>query len=197
MNEMENSWFDKDIDDIADREKIKKRKETQEVDYSDKIREREKIREKRIGEFRCVHCREFVSTGSQIGTEHRNHCPLCLWSQHVDLEKSGDRKSECKASMEPIGLTFKQEGLDKWGKPRRGELMIIHRCTQGDKISINRIAGDDDPQMISSIFEASKKISSEEQKVLDEQGIRLLGESDEDQVFTQLFGKDYKDRQAR
>lgn len=157
--------------------------------HLEKKREKERTMEKRRGEFRCLHCREFVSIGGQIGTEHRNHCPLCLWSKHVDLEKSGDRKAECGAPMEPLGLTFKQEGLDKWGKPKQGELMLIHCCYGDGRISINRIAADDNPQTILNIFGGSKKLDPEKRNVLEGQSIKLLDEGDEKQILIQLFGK--------
>jgi hypothetical protein len=40
--------------------------------------------------------------------------------------------------MEPIGLRFKRDG----------ELMIVHQCLSCGKISNNRIAGDDIPEVI-------------------------------------------------
>ena len=67
-----------------------------------------------------------------IGTQHRNHCPWCLWSLHVD-EEPGDRASGCRALMEPVGV---------WVK-RSGEWSIIHRCTACGELRANRIAGDD------------------------------------------------------
>lgn len=140
--------------------------------------------------FTCLNCQKTATPGSlEIGTEHRNHCPKCLWSQHVDLKYSGDRKSTCKKGMEPIGLTFKQEGVDKWGKPKQGELMIIHKCTGGEKISINRIAADDDPQKILEISEKSKNIDEDIKKELNELGIKLLSETDRSEIMVQLFGK--------
>jgi hypothetical protein len=30
-------------------------------------------------------------SASAFGTQHRNHCPLCLWSRHVD-RKTGDQR---------------------------------------------------------------------------------------------------------
>ena len=35
------------------------------------------------GKFTCLHCGKTVSLKAH-GTEHRNHCPHCLWSLHVD-----------------------------------------------------------------------------------------------------------------
>jgi len=139
--------------------------------------------------FVCSHCQKFVSTKKFIGTHYRNHCPFCLWSKHVDLKKSSDRQSLCHGQMEPIGLTFKHEGSDKYDKPRQGELMLIHQCQDCGKININRIAADDDPQMILKIFGNYKNINEEVLNRLKEEGIHLLTKEDKNEVVTQLFGK--------
>ena len=51
------------------------------------------------------------------GSNHRNHCPNCLHSIHLDNEP-GDRESRCHGRMEPIGV---------WVR-KNGEWAIIHRC---------------------------------------------------------------------
>ena len=130
-----------------------------------------------------------VPTGRFMGTLHRNQCPFCLYSKHVDLKVPGDRKSACLGAMEPVGLTFKEEGVDKYGKPRQGELMIIHHCLKCNKFSINRIAADDDPQAIMAVFENSLKTETEIVTELRELGIRLLSEKDREEIRRQLFGK--------
>ena len=49
--------------------------------------------------FTCKVCgRPVVSAGA--GTDHRNHCPNCLSSLHVDIEP-GDRESDCGGIMDP------------------------------------------------------------------------------------------------
>lgn len=150
-------------------------------------------------EFRCIHCGKWVTTTEYMGTRHRNHCPFCLWSKHVDLEKPGDRKALCGAGMEPVGLTFKQEGVDKYGRPRQGELMSIHHCTNQDcgKISINRIAGDDSPEEILKVFERSQRIDANLREEIINAGIKLLTISDEKEIRTQLFGKSNFQKQKR
>jgi len=129
--------------------------------------------------FECVHCRQWVDCGKYIGTRFRNHCPHCLWSRH----------SLCRGLMEPIGLTFKKEGFDKYKKPRQGELMVIHQCQDCSEISINRLAADDNPQVVLKIFEDSQKLSEELKKEIDLEGIQLLTKEDEQEIRTQLFGK--------
>lgn len=140
--------------------------------------------------FICNHCQKIVSTKKFIGTHFRNHCPYCLWSKHVDLKKSSDRQSLCHGQMEPIGLTFKHEGFDKYGKERQGELMLVHQCQDCGKININRIAADDDVKKILEIFENSQKLDKEVLEKLKEERIELLSEKDSQEIKTQLFGKD-------
>ena len=85
------------------------------------------------GAFSCDHCQAVVPADAP-GTEHRNHCPRCLWSLHVDLAP-GDRRCGCRAAMEPIAV---------WVR-RGGEWAIVHRCTRCGAIRSNRVAGDDNP----------------------------------------------------
>ena len=91
---------------------------------------------KRTQSFRCVHCRLDVPADAP-GTAHRNHCPNCLWSRHLDIEP-GDRDSDCLSSMEPIAITVRKDG----------EWVLIHRCNGCGTLSSNRIAGDDNPLLL-------------------------------------------------
>jgi hypothetical protein len=91
---------------------------------------------KRAQSFRCHHCRLDVPTDAP-GTAHRNHCPGCLWSRHVD-DEPGDRASDCLASMEPIAITVRRDG----------EWVLIHRCNGCGTLSSNRTAGDDNPLLL-------------------------------------------------
>ena len=142
-----------------------------------------------VKSFQCLHCHKEVFIESLIGTANRNHCPCCLWSKHVDLAKSGDRKSLCQAGMEPIGLTFKQEGRDKRGNPRQGELMLIHQCAKDGKFSINRVAGDDDPEVMIQVFYKSEHLTENTKQQLVKTQILLLTKKDETEIRTQLYGK--------
>ncbi|MEX2217208.1 MAG: RNHCP domain-containing protein [Phycisphaerales bacterium] len=85
----------------------------------------------RNGGFTCIHCRAPIP-GAAWGTKHRNHCPRCLWSRHLD-EEPGDRLSPCRAPMEPIAIEVRRDG----------EWAVIHRCTGCGRLAVNRIAGDD------------------------------------------------------
>ena len=84
--------------------------------------------------FRCGKCRVFVGQ-TVSGGKHRNHCPFCLASRHVDMRRPGDRESPCRALMPAIGVAFRADG----------EQMLVHRCNGCGIERQNRIAADDDP----------------------------------------------------
>ena len=73
-----------------------------------------------------------------FGTAHRNHCPNCLWSRHVDDDTPGDRDSDCGSLMEPIAVSVRGDG----------EWVLVHRCTGCDDLNLNRTAGDDNPLLL-------------------------------------------------
>lgn len=85
--------------------------------------------------FECGRCRRRVSR--QSGGSYRNHCPHCLWSRHVDVAP-GDRAADCGAVMEPAGV-------DHSGK--KG-FVLIHRCTACGAEDRNRLAPDDDMDVV-------------------------------------------------
>ncbi|MCC7365564.1 MAG: RNHCP domain-containing protein [Dehalococcoidia bacterium] len=87
--------------------------------------------------FRCSHCRSDVPIDAP-GTAHRNHCPLCLWSRHLDGERPGDRAAGCGGSMEPIAITARKSG----------EWAIVHRCDVCAELHTNRTAADDNPLLL-------------------------------------------------
>jgi len=79
--------------------------------------------------FRCSSCGADVEANTD--GHYRNHCPHCLWSEHVDV-KPGDRASDCAGPMEPTGL------VDKGGKGWQ----IVHRCTICGQRQPNRVVRD-------------------------------------------------------
>ena len=89
--------------------------------------------------FICKNCGRMVAPEG-AGSHHRNHCPNCLNSVHVDV-LPGDRAANCGGIMEPIGV---------WVR-KNGEWAIIHRCNRCGHLSSNRIAADDNPVKLMSI----------------------------------------------
>ena len=140
-------------------------------------------------DFRCLHCGYPVSVNpilSAVG--HRNHCPYCLWSRHLDLLAAGDRLSACKAPMRPLGLTFKR-AHKKYGQVGVGELMLVHICTDCGRVSLNRIAADDDVDCLLDTFERSLGLDRQTRSSLAHFGIHLLNITDGGLVRLALFGR--------
>lgn len=89
--------------------------------------------------FTCKVCGRLV-VPEGAGSQHRNHCPNCLSSLHVD-EEPGDRAACCGGIMEPISVWVRKSG----------EWAIIHRCRRCGHLSSNRSAADDNPLKLMSI----------------------------------------------
>ena len=89
--------------------------------------------------FTCKVCGRLV-VAAGAGSDHRNHCPNCLCSLHLDNEP-GDREADCGGIMEPVGV---------WVR-KNGEWAIIHRCRMCGHLSSNRVAADDNPMKLMSI----------------------------------------------
>ena len=138
--------------------------------------------------FRCLHCGAVVYTHQLVsGVQNRNHCPYCLWSRHVDYLQPGDRMSACKGIMQPIALTVKY-GRNKYACCSRGELMLVHRCGDCNKLTINRIAADDQAGMLEQIYRASLDLNAIMRNDLLRDQILPLDSTDESMLFTQLYG---------
>jgi hypothetical protein len=90
--------------------------------------------------FTCGHCHRFVGP-LPSGGHHRNHCPYCLYSRHVDAERSGDRASPCGGMMAPIGA---------FQRPN-GEHVLVHCCERCGFERFNRLGADDDFELTLSL----------------------------------------------
>ena len=140
-----------------------------------------------FGDFKCAHCNYIVPSAHWVsGVNNRNHCPYCLWSCHLDLFAAGDRLSACKAPMQPLALTTKRS-RDKYSHGR-GELMLVHMCTNCEDISINRIAADDDTDTLLEVFNASLAIPARTHYLLQENEIAVLYLDSLPVLQLQLFG---------
>ena len=145
-------------------------------------------------DFTCKHCGAVVSTRQGLsGVVNRNHCPYCLHSRHLDLFEAGDRLSACKALMAPVGLTLKKS-RDKYAKQSGGELMLVHLCSGCERISINRIAADDDPKKVLEMFE--KGLGEMRGFIMrcERENIHILQTGDRWVVHSRLFGSDFIER---
>lgn len=77
--------------------------------------------------FQCENCDANIAP--LTNGSFRNHCPVCLYSKHMD-NFPGDRASECKGLMKPIGLDY---------SGKKG-YQLIHQCTKCNKVGRNKVA---------------------------------------------------------
>jgi hypothetical protein len=102
--------------------------------------------------FKSGHCKAFI--GPTIsGGRHRNHCPLCLYSRHVDDKRMGDRASECRALMAPIGYFFRP----------KGEQVVVHRCLGCGFERHNRVAADDSFLVLAELPELPSRTKGDDE----------------------------------
>ncbi len=80
-----------------------------------------------VEDFTCSQCGTLVH-----GTGFTDHCPACLFSQHVDVTP-GDRASDCGGVMEPISIA-----------PERSGYVISYHCQKCGYEYSNKSADDDD-----------------------------------------------------
>jgi hypothetical protein len=103
-------------------------------------KERERRRATISEPFKCRHCRAFIGA-PPTGGQQRNHCPMCLYSLHVDDRTPGDRLSTCRSLMQPVGVFYR----------RNLEQVVVHRCLGCGFVRYNRIAADDNPVLLAEL----------------------------------------------
>jgi hypothetical protein len=81
------------------------------------------------------------------GGRHRNHCPSCLRSRHVDRRTPGDRASDCGGTMAPVGVLARLDG----------EQALVHQCLACGLERHNRVAADDNPYAVMRLPLASPR----------------------------------------
>lgn len=87
--------------------------------------------------------------------------------------------------MQPVGLTLKQTHK-KYGPPAGGELMLIHLCIECGRVSINRIAADDDLELALDLLDRYPHLDRTVRLAIEAGGIRPLSAGDRAQVAVQL-----------
>ena len=85
-------------------------------------------------EFICENCGNKVK---KLGYTCRNHCPVCLYSKHVDINP-GDREEECKGLLKPVSVEIDS---------KKG-YVIIFKCEKCNAIRKNKAAEDDNMELI-------------------------------------------------
>ncbi len=85
---------------------------------------------KNNNDFICENCGTHVPPHANSS---RNHCNLCLFSKHMDLNEPGDRLSLCYGVMKPVSLEY---------SGKKGDI-IVHKCEKCGKVIKNKMADDD------------------------------------------------------
>ena len=88
--------------------------------------------------FMCDVCKREVQ---KLNYTARDHCPYCLSSKHVDINP-GDRAANCGGVLIPIDIE----------KSKKDSLKIIYKCDKCGIIKKNRVADDDDYDLILQIM---------------------------------------------
>jgi RNHCP domain len=154
---------------------IRKKHFLLEEDEQDSTRSRYGHKQRRASEentFKCKQCRRFIGA-LPSGGHHRNHCPFCLYSLHVDDRRTGDRQSTCRSRMQPIG-SFQR---------RNGEHVLVHQCLGCGFERFNRIAADDDFELVLSLPSLPPRTTGGKQRLLWEHNSQGLQEADLDMIF--------------
>lgn len=84
-------------------------------------------------EFICENCNNKVE---KLNYSARDHCPLCLYSKHVDINP-GDRLNDCLGLLEPVGI-------EKF----KDTYKIVYKCKKCGQLHKNIVAKDDNIDMI-------------------------------------------------
>ena len=96
-------------------------------------------------EFICENCGKKVDP---LIYSCRYHCPQCLYSIHLDI-MPGDRLEDCLGMLEPIGIEI---------NVKKG-YVIVYKCKKCGKIRKNKVAKDDNMDLIISLSAKPLKIN--------------------------------------
>jgi len=95
---------------------------------------------KTVEDFDCQNCQKKV-----VGTGYTNHCPVCLYSKHVD-NSPGDRSSECCGIMKP--------SLERVNS---NDYILKHSCQKCGHSKLNKSAKNDNIAEIIRLSAATSK----------------------------------------
>jgi len=79
-----------------------------------------------IESFTCEHC-----GAVNEGNGYTNHCSVCLWSKHVDINP-GDRAATCGGIMKPTAV-----------ENENGDYILTHTCEQCGHKKRNKVSPND------------------------------------------------------
>ncbi len=92
--------------------------------------------------FKCEQC-GFQVTPHPAGS-CRNHCPVCLYSKHLDGTIPGDRLNVCGGLMVPVEVVTQGD-----------KVIIVHRCNSCGWKRKNKSAPDDNEAVLIELVKQS------------------------------------------
>lgn len=95
---------------------------------------------RRVEDFVCGHCGHTVK-----GNGFTNHCPKCLYSQHVDIHP-GDRAAVCGGLMAPVRVEPFDDGYK-----------VLQRCERCGFERRNRTMPDDNFEQLLAVIDKQTK----------------------------------------
>lgn len=100
------------------------------------------------GTISCSNCSREFNLEMQ-GKTHRDHCPHCLCSVHID-SKPGNREVWCGEGT-PCTSNFIHATLRPIGKSSTQPIYILYRCEKCGKLKTNVSAYDDNIDLINAL----------------------------------------------
>jgi hypothetical protein len=88
----------------------------------------------------------------------------------------------------PHAISLKKT-CKKYAGVHRGEVMLVHVCEECDKISINRIAADDDSGTLLEVFAVSRSLDTRTKPLIALDEITILEPGEHHMLQVQLFGR--------
>lgn len=112
-----------------------------------------RLKKRLTGDLQCGNCGSVFSLSIPNG-KHRDHCPVCLYSVHID-NRPGDRNAWCgqgthdnwsPSKLVPVGVTELQNVPS-----------IVYKCEKCGAVKINKYAPDDSQSLITKLPTVSVK----------------------------------------
>lgn len=99
------------------------------------------------GEIVCSNCKKTFSL-ELPGSKHRDHCPYCLCSVHIDV-RPGDRGIWCGEGE--VGSSEFKHSILRPIAINKDQPYILYKCDKCGKTKVNVQAFDDNPQILQQL----------------------------------------------
>ena len=107
-----------------------------------------RLKKRLVGTLNCGNCGQEFSLSVPKGT-HRDHCPYCLYSVHID-NKPGDRNAWCGSGTHDDWTPSKLVPI-KTITAKNGNFSIVYQCEKCNAKKVNKAAADDNSEELSKL----------------------------------------------